>query len=167
MFFLSSFPRNFDDQLSPNFHRLVILWLWWDTPSEKTGLWQLPNVYLPFNEGIYLNLCSNGGTGRSWGCPSHFIAGMFTFSIWLQNSSWSSSRSKQHIHSYLFKHVLLPLVVQFLEAVMEEDYENAEKLCKMGKLVESKRIFFSSILDMMILWKVQKCTHHSPTCASV
>ena len=49
VFFVSSFPRNFSDQFSSNFHRLVILCLCWDTPSDKTGL-QLPNVYLPFND---------------------------------------------------------------------------------------------------------------------
>ena len=37
-FFLSLFSCNFNDQLSPNFHRLVILCICWDTPSENTGL---------------------------------------------------------------------------------------------------------------------------------
>ena len=32
-------------QLSPNYHRFVILCICWDTPrDEKTGLWQLPKV---------------------------------------------------------------------------------------------------------------------------
>ena len=35
VFFLSSFSRNFDDQLSPNFHRLVILWLYWSLTITK------------------------------------------------------------------------------------------------------------------------------------
>ena len=37
-FFLSFFSCAFDDQLSPNFHRFVILCLCWDTPSENTDL---------------------------------------------------------------------------------------------------------------------------------
>ena len=56
MFFLSSVSRNFDDQLSPDFHRLVILSLWYDTPHENTGLWQLPNVYSAFNAPV--NMCT-------------------------------------------------------------------------------------------------------------
>ena len=36
--------RNFDNQLSSNFRRFVILCICWDTPSKKTGLWQLPIV---------------------------------------------------------------------------------------------------------------------------
>ena len=48
-FFISC---NFDDQLSRNFHRFVILCICWD--SENTGLWQLlwqlPNMFLvPLN----------------------------------------------------------------------------------------------------------------------
>ena len=43
VFFLPLLSRNFDDQSSSNFHKFVILCKWWDTPSEKTGLW-LPNV---------------------------------------------------------------------------------------------------------------------------
>ena len=43
VFFLPLFSRNFDDQLSSNLHRFVILCIIrWDTPSEKTGLWKLP-----------------------------------------------------------------------------------------------------------------------------
>ena len=34
----------FDDQLCPNVHRFIILCTRWDTPSENTGLWQLPNM---------------------------------------------------------------------------------------------------------------------------
>ena len=41
-FFLSLLSRNFDNQLSSNFHRFVVLCICWDTASEKTGLWQLP-----------------------------------------------------------------------------------------------------------------------------
>ena len=44
VFFLPLFSRNFAIQLSSNFHRFVILCICWDTPSEKTGLWQLPKV---------------------------------------------------------------------------------------------------------------------------
>ena len=49
MFFLS-LSRIFDDHLSSNFHRFVILCICWDTPSEKTGLWQLPIVSNVFKE---------------------------------------------------------------------------------------------------------------------
>ena len=42
--FLSLLSLNFDDELSSNFHRLVILCICWDTPSETTCLWQLPIV---------------------------------------------------------------------------------------------------------------------------
>ena len=53
VFFLSLLSRNFDDQLSSNFHRFVILCICWDTPSEKTGLWQLPIVSSVFKGNIY------------------------------------------------------------------------------------------------------------------
>ena len=43
-FFLSLLSPNFDVRLSSNFHRFVILCICWDTPSEKTCLWQLPTV---------------------------------------------------------------------------------------------------------------------------
>ena len=48
--FLSLLSRNFDDQLSSNFHRFVILCICWDTQSEKTGLWQLPKVSNVFKQ---------------------------------------------------------------------------------------------------------------------
>ena len=47
-FFLSLLSRNFDDRLSWNFHRFVILCICWDTASEKTGRWQLPIVSTVF-----------------------------------------------------------------------------------------------------------------------
>ena len=43
-FFLWSFSRNLDDQFSWNFNK--------DTPSETTGIWQLPKVYLPFKSNV-------------------------------------------------------------------------------------------------------------------
>ena len=43
-----SFSCNFNGQLSPNIHRLVILCICWDIPSENTGLWQLQNVFRAF-----------------------------------------------------------------------------------------------------------------------
>ena len=51
-FFLSLLSSNFDDQFSSNFHRFVILCTWWDTPSEKTGFWQLPIVSTVFKSSI-------------------------------------------------------------------------------------------------------------------
>ena len=40
VFFLPLVSRNFDAQLSSKFHRFVVLCICWDTPCEKTGLWQ-------------------------------------------------------------------------------------------------------------------------------
>ena len=51
-FVLFIFSRNFDDQLSSNLHRFVILCIYWDAPSEKTGLWRLPIVSSVFNTRI-------------------------------------------------------------------------------------------------------------------
>ena len=56
VFFLSSFSRNSDDQLSSNFHRLVILCICWGTPSEKTCLWQLPIVSSVFMNSFITSL---------------------------------------------------------------------------------------------------------------
>ena len=53
VFFLSSFSHNSDDQLGSNVHRFVILSICWITPSENTGLWQLPIVNVPFKPGSY------------------------------------------------------------------------------------------------------------------
>ena len=50
VFFLSLLSRNFDDRLSSNFHRLVILCICWDTPTVKTNLWQLPIVSTAFKD---------------------------------------------------------------------------------------------------------------------
>ncbi len=43
-FFLSLFSCNYDDQLSPNFHRFVIVCIGWGRPSGDTGLRQIPIV---------------------------------------------------------------------------------------------------------------------------
>ena len=40
VFFLALFSCTFDDQLSLNCHRFIILCICWDTPSENTGLYQ-------------------------------------------------------------------------------------------------------------------------------
>ena len=50
MFFLSLLSRTFDDRLSSNFHRFVILCICWDTPTVKASLWQLPIVPTAFNQ---------------------------------------------------------------------------------------------------------------------
>ena len=55
-FFLSFLSRNFDDQFSSNFHRPFILCICWDTPSGKTGLWQLPIVSNVFNIEAFANM---------------------------------------------------------------------------------------------------------------
>ena len=56
-FFLSLISRNFDDRLSSNFHRFVILCICWDTPTVEASLWQLPIVSTAFNEGHQITLC--------------------------------------------------------------------------------------------------------------
>ena len=56
VFFLTLLSRNFDDQLSSNLHRFVILCICWNTPNEKNGLWQLPNVSTVFNRMIAENV---------------------------------------------------------------------------------------------------------------
>ena len=43
-FFLPLFSRNFNDQLSSNFHRFVILCICWDTPSGSFGDWSLTST---------------------------------------------------------------------------------------------------------------------------
>ena len=48
LFFLSLLSRNFNDRLSLNFHRFVILCTCWDTPTVKACLWQLPIVSTAF-----------------------------------------------------------------------------------------------------------------------
>ena len=40
IFFLPLLFCNFDDQLSSNFHRFVILCICWDTPSDNLTIWQ-------------------------------------------------------------------------------------------------------------------------------
>ena len=47
-FYHSLFTSKFDDHLSPDFLRFVISCIFWDTPSEKNGLWQLPKVSCAF-----------------------------------------------------------------------------------------------------------------------
>ena len=66
VFFFFNIISQLRRPLSSNFHRFVILWICWDTLSEKTGLWQLPIVstvfnmiydYLPLqNQKIYCDL---------------------------------------------------------------------------------------------------------------
>ena len=58
VFFSSLLSHNFDDQLSSNFYRFVILCTCWDTPSEKTGLWQLPLVPSVFNNKAHIKQSS-------------------------------------------------------------------------------------------------------------
>ena len=55
-FFLPLLSRTLNDQLSSNFHRFVILCVCWDTPSEKTVLWQLPKVSSAFKRDGFQHL---------------------------------------------------------------------------------------------------------------
>ena len=65
VFFLSLLSRNFNDRLSSNFHRFVILCICWDTPNVKTSLWQLPNENLftthwfPYFILICMTICND------------------------------------------------------------------------------------------------------------
>ena len=52
-FFPALVSCKLDDKLSPNVHRFVILSICWDTPSEKTGRWQLPNVSSAFKDVLF------------------------------------------------------------------------------------------------------------------
>ena len=54
-FFLSFISRKFDDRLSSNFHRFVILCICWDTPTMKASLWQLPIVSTAFKKRLLLD----------------------------------------------------------------------------------------------------------------
>ena len=54
-FFLSLISRNFGDRLSSNFHRFVILCICRDTPSDRTGLEQLPMVSRVFKMILLLS----------------------------------------------------------------------------------------------------------------
>ena len=47
-FLVSLLSRKFDDRLSSNFHRFVILCICWDTPTVKASLWHLPIVSTAF-----------------------------------------------------------------------------------------------------------------------
>ena len=53
VFFLTLLSRNFDDPLSSNFHRFVVC-ICWDTPSEKTGLWQNTNSVYRFTAFVFV-----------------------------------------------------------------------------------------------------------------
>ena len=63
------FSRNFDDRLSSNFHRCVILCICWDTPSEKTGLWQIPMVSSVFKHWF----CISVYVGLNMDCLRHIV----------------------------------------------------------------------------------------------
>ena len=68
--FFFHYFRNFNDQLSSNFHRFVILCICWETPCEKTGLSQLPIVSTAFKRGARKSLkddaLSFGWTIEQW-----------------------------------------------------------------------------------------------------
>ena len=76
-FFLSLLSRKFDDQLSSNFNRFVILCICWDTPSGKTGLWKLPIVWL--------SNCQRPVFSTGVSHHNHKITSLWTFGL-----NWSS-----------------------------------------------------------------------------
>ena len=55
-FYLSLLSHNFDDRLSTHFHRFVTLCICWETPSENTGLRQLPIVSNAFKRKLDLDI---------------------------------------------------------------------------------------------------------------
>ena len=75
--FFFSLSRNFDDQLSANLHRIVILSICWDTQSEKTGLWQLPMVVSVFIKSLNSYFCNHSSFGSHFCCHNALI-GSFT-----------------------------------------------------------------------------------------
>ena len=64
VFFLSLLSRNFEHQLSSSFHRFVILCRCWDTPSEKTGLWQ---QHVPIMSSVSKVKCKSRKSKCSFG----------------------------------------------------------------------------------------------------
>ena len=69
--FLLWLSRNFNDQLSSNFHRFVIYCICWDIASEKTGLWQLPIVSNVCQINIVICIASKFAMSNlpPWECP--------------------------------------------------------------------------------------------------
>ena len=83
VFFLSLVSPIFNDRLSSNFHRFVILCICWDTPSEKTGVWQLPIVSSVFEGRYTFSNCQRPVS--SVGTKSQQIA-----NLWKVGLNWSS-----------------------------------------------------------------------------
>ena len=96
VFFLLLLSRNFDNQLISKFHRFVILCICWDTPSEKTCLWQLPIVSRVLKKCYYCALPENCGAyncqlAQGWG---KWCALLFEHSSFL--SGYLSGQSSEH-----------------------------------------------------------------------
>ena len=66
LFFLLLLSRNFHNQLGSNFHRFEIVCICWDTPSEKTGLWQLPIVSSAFKRPLPIRESVSSKTHTRW-----------------------------------------------------------------------------------------------------
>ena len=95
-FFHYYLARNFDDRLSSNFHRFVILCIRWDTPTVKASLWQLPIVSTackgrgPFSfyaKSCYLLLWGVGWFKLPQKPNSYIIATVYKYS--LKNTNFS------------------------------------------------------------------------------
>ena len=95
VFFLSLLSRNFDDRLSSNFHRFVILCIYWDTPNVKASLWQIPIVSTAFKSVfLYVSTWLHPSTrvkenNTKWGTPTrvsewnlNFLFGAFVMFVW-------------------------------------------------------------------------------------
>ena len=64
------------------------LWFYcYDTPSENTGLWQLPVVYLPFNTGCPSCLGDQQSTGQALWARWRSTPTQTTNS-WAENTAW-------------------------------------------------------------------------------
>ena len=94
VFFLSLLSRKFDDRLSSNFHRFVILCIWWDTPTVKASLWQLPIVPLPLNFKMNPTL-----EYYEFSKAISRTLYMYTLYIGLGYVIWSATPSLQTFHS--------------------------------------------------------------------
>ena len=81
VFFLSLLSRNFDDLLSSNFHKFVILCICWDTPSETFGCWQLPIVSTVFKEKIEVILNNSPVPCDATTSSLYGVSGVFSSSF--------------------------------------------------------------------------------------
>ena len=100
------FIFNFDDRLGSNFYKFVILCICSDSPSEKTGLWQLPIVSRVFNGVIKLKFAYQI---QKWEIPNDIFVHNHNTLKW--NDS-QNSLSKAVVNEVL-PNVYLPFKISF------------------------------------------------------